>query len=311
MVLDLCGGCAVHCFLSLTLGWVCFWPVVSTAPVRCQFVVSPPSHVSVCPSAALAVGWFGHRSVAPPAAPMCWALVGSLFRRSVALGSWAPSPAGSLLVGSSGLVVLAPGVFLVSLLGVFPLASSGYWLLGVVLGLSLVIHPPLLDGGRCYPGVLSGACRLTLLGLRCLWVPRSCGVNDLRDGYPCLRSGLSTIVTKPFPPSGGFGSWPSCRVPCLRLPLCSSACVSPGGCPSFSQVGPAPSQWVPLLWTWLVWEASTASFSNVFLLDVVALWVNSVFLSLLIANEGLHWWLFLFRYSHPFWGRVVIFIRPP
>ena len=51
-----------------------------------------------------------------------------------------------------------------------------------------------------------------------------------------------------------------------------------------------------------MWEASSASFSYVFLRDVVTLWVNSVFLSLLIANEGLHWWLFLFRYSHPFWG---------
>ena len=48
-------------------------------------MVSPPFLVSVCPSPALAVGWFGHRSVAPPAAPVCWALVGSLLRRSVAL----------------------------------------------------------------------------------------------------------------------------------------------------------------------------------------------------------------------------------
>ena len=52
---------------------------------RLPFVVSPPFLVSVCPSPALAVGWFGHRSVAPPAAPVCWALVGSLLRRSVAL----------------------------------------------------------------------------------------------------------------------------------------------------------------------------------------------------------------------------------
>ena len=120
----------------------------------------------------------------------------------------------------------------------------------------------------------------------------------------------SAIMTKTFPPSGGFGSWPSCGVPCLRQALCSSACVSPGGCPSFSQVGHAPSHWVPLLWTWLVWEASTVSFSSVFLRDVVTLWVNSVFLLLLIANVGLLWWSFLFRYSHPFWGRVVVFIRP-
>ena len=48
-------------------------------------MVSPPFLVSVCPSPALVVGWFGHRSVASPAAPVCWALVGSLLRRSVAL----------------------------------------------------------------------------------------------------------------------------------------------------------------------------------------------------------------------------------
>ena len=52
---------------------------------RLPFVVIPPFLVSVCPSPALVVGWFGHRSVAPPAAPVCWALVGSLLRRSVAL----------------------------------------------------------------------------------------------------------------------------------------------------------------------------------------------------------------------------------
>ena len=41
-------------------------------------MVSPPVHVSVCPSPALELGWFGHRSVAPPAAPVCWALLGSV-----------------------------------------------------------------------------------------------------------------------------------------------------------------------------------------------------------------------------------------
>ena len=35
-VLDFSGGCAVPCLLSLALGWVRFWPVVSTAPVRCE-----------------------------------------------------------------------------------------------------------------------------------------------------------------------------------------------------------------------------------------------------------------------------------
>ena len=48
-------------------------------------MVSPPVHVSVCPSPTLELGWFGHRSVAPPAAPVCWALLGSLLRRFVAL----------------------------------------------------------------------------------------------------------------------------------------------------------------------------------------------------------------------------------
>ena len=60
-----------------------------------------------------------------------------------------------------------------------------------------------------------------------------------------------------------------------------------------------------------MWMASTASVSFVFLRDVVTLWVNSVFLSLLIANEGLHWWLFLSDIANHFWGRVVVFIRPP
>ena len=248
-------------------------------------MVSPPSQVSVCPSPALAMGWFGRMSVAPPAAPVCWALGGSLLRHSVTLGSCAPSPAGSSLDDSSGLVVETPGVFLDSLLGFFPLASGGYWLLGVVFGYSSVIHPPLLHSGRCYPGVLSGflgPAGLMVFAMGTAVSGRACGLPQ------------SAIVTKPFPPSGGFGSCPLCGVPYLRLALCSSACVSPGGCPSFSQVGPASSHWVPLLWTWFVWEASTVSFSYVFLRDVVTLWVNSVFLSLLIANEGLHWWLFLF-----------------
>ena len=100
-------------------------------------------------------------------------------------------------------------------------------------------------------------------------------------------------------------------VPYLRLELCSSTCVSPGGCPS----------------SYLVWScafalgsssqgqvcvgASTVGFSCVFLRDVVTLWVNSVFVSLLIANEGLHWWWFLSDVANPFWGRVVVFICPP
>ena len=58
-------------------------------------------------------------------------------------------------------------------------------------------------------------------------------------------------------------------------------------------------------------RASTVSSSYVFLRDVVTLWVNSVFLSLLIANKGLHWWLFLSDLANPFGGRVMVFLCPP
>ena len=131
--------CSLLAFPCLRVGALLAYGVYGASSLRSlqsrlPFVVRPPSQVSVCPSPALAVRWFGHMSVAPPAAPVCWALVGSLLCRSVALGSCAPSPAGSSLEYSSGLVVQAPGVFLDSLLGFFPLASGVYWLLGVVLG---------------------------------------------------------------------------------------------------------------------------------------------------------------------------------
>ena len=77
--------------------------------------------------------WFGHSSVAPPAAPVCWALVGGLLRRSVTLGSCAPNLVGSSLEDSYGFVVQAPGVFLASLWGSFlsrPVVTDGSrWLL--------------------------------------------------------------------------------------------------------------------------------------------------------------------------------------
>ena len=119
-------------------------------------------------------------------------------------------------------------------------------------GWSLVIRPPWLGGGRCYPGFLPGICRLALVGLQCLWVPRSCGVHGLRDGATCLRSGLCSSSVRVrnigFPSFWWVWFLAFVRGPCLRLVLCSSACVSPGGYPSFSQVGPDPSHWVSLLW---------------------------------------------------------------
>ena len=72
-------------------------------------MVGPPVHVSVCPSPALAVGRFGPRSGAPPAAPVCWALVGSLLRRSV-----------TLAFGHTLFLLLC-------LAGLLPLALVGTW----------------------------------------------------------------------------------------------------------------------------------------------------------------------------------------
>ena len=90
----------------------------------------------------------------------------------------------------------------------------------------------------------------------------------------------SAIVTKTFPPSGGFGSWPSCGVPYLRLALCSLTCVSPGGCPSFYQVWSCAFVLGSSSQGKMFVGASTVCFSCVFLWDVVTLWVKSVFLSL-------------------------------
>ena len=42
---------------------------------RLPFVVRPPFHVSVCPLPSLGLGWLGHRSVTPPAAPRFWTLL--------------------------------------------------------------------------------------------------------------------------------------------------------------------------------------------------------------------------------------------
>ena len=71
-------------FRYLRVGALLAWGVYG---VRLPFVVSPPFHVSVCPSPALGLVWFGHRSVAPPAAPVCWALLRSRLCRSVTLAS--------------------------------------------------------------------------------------------------------------------------------------------------------------------------------------------------------------------------------
>ena len=54
------------------------------------------------------------------------------------------------------------------------------WLLaGGGWGLSVVVLPPWLRCGGCYPGYLSGSFWLALVELLCLWPPGSCGVPSL------------------------------------------------------------------------------------------------------------------------------------
>ena len=283
-------------------------------------MVRPPFHVSVCPSPALGLGWFGHRSVTPPAAPGCWALPGVsvapfcrlslwphpflLFSRRgflpwafvrtwvgrlrSCLGSYLllgelsfPCP-GFSLGGSCRLVVQTPGIFLESLLWFFPLASS------VCCGLEVVQVNSWLS---------------TL---------RSLAVEVVTLFFVRHLSACPRGATVPLDSLVLWCSWsfPSCGVPCLRLTLWAAACVGPGGCPAFSRVGPAPLSWVPLLWAWLVWEAST-----VFLLHYLPSGCGHplgsiVLLSRLIANESFHWRWFLVRCSLPFRGCVVVFLRP-
>ena len=130
------------------------------------------------------------------------------------------------------------------------------------------------------------------------------------SGRDCVLP-RSAIVTTAFPPSGGSDSWPSCGVPCHRLVLCCVlrhtlvwvavppshgwSCSFAVGSSSLDLVGVVGFHRFPSLYSFGMWSPFG---------------VSSVFLSLLIANEGLHWRLFLFRYSQPFRGSVVVFLRP-
>ena len=81
----------------------------------------------------------------------------------------------------------------------------------------------------CYPGFLSGPCWLALVGLRCLWVPQSCGVHGLRDGVTCLRSGLcsSSVLDR----NEDFPSfWWVWFLALVRVPLPKAGAVFLGMC---------------------------------------------------------------------------------
>ena len=68
------------CCPSLTLGWVCFWPMMSQAFVGSKAVSAAlrGSSSFFCvyyPSPLMGLGWLGHRFVAPPATPGFWTLL--------------------------------------------------------------------------------------------------------------------------------------------------------------------------------------------------------------------------------------------
>ena len=107
---------------------------------RLPFMVSPPFHVC-CPSTALAVGWFGPRSVAPPAAPVCWALVGCLLRRSVTLAYGR-----NLSFSCSSLGFFLWRLFGLGLVGCGPAWVPAFFWRGTLLPLSWLF---LLGGSYC------------------------------------------------------------------------------------------------------------------------------------------------------------------
>ena len=187
-------------------------------------MVSPPVHVSVGPSPALGLGWFGHRSVTPPAAPVCWALLGSRLRCSVTLASgrtlslcfsrlgclpwvfvrtWVGrlrSCLGScLLLGElsfpcPGFRLAVPAVWLSRLLGFSWNLCLGFFLLLPVFADGLGWLRMILG---CPPSVAWRRRLLPWFSVRYLSAcPRgaavpldssSCGVPGLPDGVTCLR----------------------------------------------------------------------------------------------------------------------------
>ena len=116
----------------------------------------------------------------------------------------------------------------------------------------VLVYAPSVAWLRSYPVSLSGACRLTLVGLLCRWVPRSCGVSGLHKGVTCLRSGLCSFSVRDrnedlpsfwrvWLPAFVWGSHISGRGCVLQPAVVPEAFPPPGG------FGYAPSRWVPLL----------------------------------------------------------------
>ena len=142
----------------------------------------------------------------------------------------------------------------VSFLSLSMIADSSGWL----------AVSPWLSALRCLAaGVVTlffcqEACRLALMGPRCLWVPRSCGVLGLRDWATCLRSGLcpSSVLDRNEDFPSFWCVWFLAFV--LESPTSGWSCVLrpaivPVAIPPSSRIGPAHSRWVLLIGASCVW----------------------------------------------------------
>ena len=185
-VFTLCGCCALFTALvSLALGWVCFWPAVSSVASS-----AVGSAVSAAPR-----GWSSFSGLCWPFTCSCGGVVWSHV--------CGPSCC-SCVLGSCGVSVAL------------------FCRLGLLRALPCQVFPcgfPWFRGPSswCFLGLFP-----MVISSRFRWLRLARGGCYLR------------FVQGPLPQAGAV----------------FLACVSLGGCPSFSQVGPARSHWVPLLWSW-------------------------------------------------------------
>ena len=305
-------------------------------------MVRPPFHVSVCPSPAPGLGWFGHRSVAPPAAPVCWALLESRLRRSDALvpgrtlsfyfPPWAfvrtwvgrlRSCLGSyLLLGAlsfpcpgfrwavpavwlSRLLVFSWNLYLGSFLSL-PVFAAGFRWLRLILG----CPPSVAWQWRLFPG----SCQVPV-GLPS-WGYSASGFLGPVVFRVFTLGHLSQVRSVFFLSPRSWRCFPSCwwvwLLAFVRGPLPQADAVG---------FGWRGSGWLSSLLTGRSCSFALGSSS----LDLVGvggfhrapsplssfgMWSPFRVNSVLIVNEGFHWRWFLVRCRLPIRGCVVVFLRP-